>query len=256
MKKIYLTLIAVLSLSYCTYAQNTTWPGTSSSSPVGIGTTTPDASSKLDVYGLSVFGGAGSRITIGQGGWAINRNIYNGQIYNPSEFAYQIGKEGSTTAGLDRLSFSIWQPNGAWAADHVLTMNAMGKVGISSINPASTFQVDDGVTKASIGSAGDVGSEALHWGTSYLGFNAARYYSGSGASQSWQISADGVNNGGGAIFGSIMGDIYFAPIATSGAAGRDLSDADIASRVAFRYRPIFSLTMFSKRATACRRFPR
>ncbi|QKJ31066.1 hypothetical protein HQ865_15320 [Mucilaginibacter mali] len=48
------------------------------------------------------------------------------------------------------------------------------------------------------------------------------------------VNGDDYNNGGGVIYGSILGDMYFAPIASTGGANRVLSDADIANRVALK----------------------
>ncbi len=100
-----------------------------------------------------------------------------------------------------------------------------GNVGIGTTNPLSTLQVDDGCTKASIG---DASGAALNYGTSYLGFNASRTAAG------WILNADTVHNGGGVMYTSINGDMYFAPIASTGSSNQTLSDTDIKNKITFR----------------------
>jgi len=107
---------------------------------------------------------------------------------------------------------------------------ANGNVGIGTESPVSLFQVDDGCTKASIGDAS--GSSALNWGTSYIGFNASR--SGTGSTSSWLTSGDGGSNGGGVMYSSIFGDMYFATIPTTGGSGQTLADANIANNIALK----------------------
>jgi hypothetical protein len=108
------------------------------------------------------------------------------------------------------------------------------QLGIGTTSPVSMFQVRSGSSKASIGSAGDVNSDVLHFGTSYFGMNAARYYNGSTTSQSWALNGDNYSNGAGVIYGSVLGDLYFATIPSIGGADRVLSDADIAGHVALK----------------------
>ena len=107
----------------------------------------------------------------------------------------------------------------------IMVTNAFGNIGIGTENPASLLQVDDGCSKASIG---DASGTALNYGTSYLGFNASR--SGS----SWTTNADGLNNGGGVIYSSIFGDMYFAAVPTTGSTGQTLTDANVANKIAMR----------------------
>lgn len=106
-----------------------------------------------------------------------------------------------------------------------------GKLGVATSNAISTFQVDDGCTKASIGDASGIG---LNYGTSYLGFNAARN------GTSWSTSNDGTsgasgNNGGGVIYSSVLGDMYFSILPTTGgSSGQALSDAQVKGNIAMR----------------------
>jgi hypothetical protein len=103
-----------------------------------------------------------------------------------------------------------------------------GTLGVGTTSPISIFQVDDGCTKANIGDASGIG---LNYGTSYLGFNAAR------SSGNWTMHADSLRNGGGLMYASIYGDLYFAPIASTGPTDQVLSDATVKSRIALRIDP-------------------
>ncbi|MBW4888467.1 hypothetical protein KXQ82_02020 [Mucilaginibacter sp. HMF5004] len=100
-----------------------------------------------------------------------------------------------------------------------------GNVGIGADNPLSLLQVDDGCTKASIGDASGAG---LNWGTSYLGFNATR------SDTTWHINNDTHYNGGGVIYSNIYGDMYFAPIASTGTGNQTLTDSQIKNKITFR----------------------
>lgn len=240
MKKISLTLLIVLIAISLSHGQWLNATGTGNyylnSGNVGINTLTPG--SWLDVNGMATIGSGGGRVTIDQGGWAVNRNVSNGYIYYNGSFAYQFGHlQESTTAPSDLMGFSVWKPNGDNVTINSLVLNGEGKVGVLSNYPVSLFQVDDGVSKASLGSAGDLGSALLGNGTSYLGFNAARYYSGTGTAQSWFSDTDGNNNGGGVIYGTVSGNIYFAPIASTGSAVQTTGDANIGSKVMMKITP-------------------
>jgi hypothetical protein len=114
------------------------------------------------------------------------------------------------------------------AASTYLTINK-GNVGIGTTTPVSTFQVNNNTTKFSAGSAG---STDLYYGTSYVGFNAARSVSGSTAS--WTIDGDNAHNGGGVVYGDILGNIYLAPIPSAGTSQRTLTDLDVKSNIVFK----------------------
>lgn len=188
---------------------------------IGIGTAAPLAN-------FHIFGG-GQTFLLGD----INNTTMPAlQFFGGHEtgFAYiQTGGAAAANLRISRMStansnlntFEIYSDNTVFS----------GKLGIGTTSPTSTFQVDDGCSKASIGDAGGTG---LNFGTSYLGFNAAR------SGTNWTTSNDGSgggsgNNGGGVIYSTIGGEIYFAPVlSTGGASGQSLSDADIKSRVNFR----------------------
>ena len=99
-----------------------------------------------------------------------------------------------------------------------------GKVGIGTVNPISDFQLGNYNTKLSLGNAS---SPDLNWGTSYIGFNAAR------SAGTWTIHGDNLHNGGAVIYGDIIGNIYFVPIANNGATAQTLTDLQIKSKIAF-----------------------
>lgn len=113
-----------------------------------------------------------------------------------------------------------------------MTLTNPGNVGVGTIAPVSLFQVDDGASKFSVGNAG--GSQALNWGTSYIGFNASR------VGTNWLTNSDAApsatgNNGGGVIYSSVFGDMYFVAVPnTGGSSGQTLTDATLASKIAMR----------------------
>jgi len=189
---------------------------------VGIGTTTPG--NKLDVAGSAIFnpsttagyytegirinnapnnfailhlgGNAGSTFSTGSGQWTVLKDYYN--------------------------HFGIWENGNPMLS----ILHTTGNVGVSTTDPISSFQVQDGCTKASIGEAD---GQDLNFGTSYLGFNAAR-----SSSRQWTVSNDSQHNGGGVIYSNILGEIYFAPIASTGTTDQTLSDTDIKNKITFR----------------------
>ncbi len=104
------------------------------------------------------------------------------------------------------------------------TTTTTNSVGVGTVAPASSFQVGPGITKLSVGSASGAG---LNYGTSYVGFNAARTGSG------WVMDGDGAHNGGGVIYADVLGNMYFAPIPSAGNSAATLADADVKSKTAF-----------------------
>ena len=151
----------------------------------------------------------------------------NGSGYN-NWVAGNFGGTAGNRVGLGLLDghATIGAHNNALTAWANLSLNTEGgNVGIGTTNPLSLLQVDDGCTKASIG---DASGSGLNWGTSYLGFNASR------SGTSWNISTDSQYNGGGVIYSNILGEIYFAPIPSTGTTDQTLSDTDIKNKITFR----------------------
>lgn len=109
-----------------------------------------------------------------------------------------------------------------------LTIDYGGNVGINTTTPVSTFQIASGISKFSSGRANGVD---LAWGTSYIGFNAARSTSGTAT---WIIDGDGSHNGGGVIYGDVLGNIYVAPIPSSGTTQKSLADVDVKNNITFK----------------------
>ncbi len=99
-----------------------------------------------------------------------------------------------------------------------------GKVGIGTNNPKAMFQVADGFNKLCIGNAN---GQALDYGTSYIGFNAART-----ATNSWQTDGDGQHNGASVIYSNYMGDILFSTLKTTNGNERTgITDATVKSNI-------------------------
>jgi hypothetical protein len=111
-----------------------------------------------------------------------------------------------------------------------MRISSAGNVGIATSAPVSTFQVNSTISKFSVGGAG---GPDLNYGTSYIGFNAARIGTGS-ASSNWTIDGDGSHNGGGVIYSDVAGTVYITPIVSTGATTQTLADADIKSKAALR----------------------
>jgi len=169
---------------------------------VGIGTTTP--ADKFHVLGTSdhqlAIDASGQYSTLD----FMNAQAIKTQLYWDNAFS---------NFNIQSASSLLLQPGGA-------------NVGIGAENPVSLFQVDDGCTKASIG---DASGALLNYGTSYLGFNASR-----NGANNWLTNTDSNNNGGGVIYSSIFGDMYFAIIPTTGSSGQTLTDANLTGKIAMR----------------------
>jgi hypothetical protein len=149
----------------------------------------------------------------------------------------QVG-QGSTVGKSGLLLFNLGTSGASYADSFASLMNygdpvgagvnvqKGGNIGIGTVAPLSLFQVDDGCSKASIGDASGTG---LNYGTSYLGFNASR------SGTSWLTNSDGGNNGGGVMYSTIFGDLYFANVpSTGGSSGQTLTDANVKGNINFR----------------------
>lgn len=106
-----------------------------------------------------------------------------------------------------------------------MTLLGTGQLGIGTTDPKSLLQAGNGISKLSMGSAY---ASALNWGTSYVGFNAAR--SGS----TWHLDGDRSNNGGAMIYSTVGGALYFATVANNGGSSRTLTDAQVLGNVKMR----------------------
>ncbi|WP_413667271.1 hypothetical protein ACEN9X_22550 [Mucilaginibacter sp. Mucisp86] len=186
---------------------------------VGIGTTTPTAS--LEVNGGGRFTGSNPIGGIGAGIEVFyNTNGGYFQAYDRAGVAFlPLNIQGSN------INFSNI---GAASNNPSLTIRG-GNVGIGTTTPVSTFQTGNTFQKFS---AGNAGGANLAYGTSYMGFNAAR--TGSGSTASWVVDGDNVHNGGGVIYGDIGGNIYFAPLPSAGTSQRTLTDLDIKNSITFK----------------------
>jgi hypothetical protein len=94
-----------------------------------------------------------------------------------------------------------------------------GKIGIGTSTPEDQLQIMTGIRKLTIGEAY---SSDLHYGTSYIGFNASRTNAG------WITSGDGAHNGGGIIYSTVHGHMYFVPVSSKGGGSQaPMSDVSI-----------------------------
>lgn len=144
-------------------------------------------------------------------------------------------------AGLQKVMISDAQGNGYWTdlspyldrdwkRDHVTGQdiyNNSRNVGINVECPVDRFQVNMGHEKLGIGSSSGA---SLGWGTSYIGFNAARGQTG------WIINSDNSDtphNGGSVIYGNMFGDILLSTIPSTDPApgSQELNDATILGNV-------------------------
>jgi len=115
-----------------------------------------------------------------------------------------------------------------WTTSGTVTTTT-NTVGINTnTTPISTFQINSGISKFSAGSSNYSG---LNYGSSYIGFNAART---PGTSGNWTIEGDGFHNGGGVIYTDMAGNIYLSPQGSTGTATRTLADLDVKSSIALR----------------------
>ena len=207
---------------------------------VGIGTTTPNALLNLNgplngnsslTFGIPGTSG-NTAVPLGNmtGGYNIDfhtwRDVVTDQI-GARIRAERINNYQPNNALVQSMDLAFYTSDGWLPQDltEQLRIKSGGNVGIGTINPQSLLQVDDGCTKASIGDASGAG---LNYGTSYLGFNASRI------GTNWNLSNDGQHNGGGVIYSNILGEVYFAPIASTGTTDQTLSDTDIKNKITFR----------------------
>jgi len=141
-------------------------------------------------------------------GWF--NNYDNVTVDGPVLFGYTGGGLGVSRFGNDHLILK-WSEN--------------GNVSIQDGTAQNRFQVGEGLSKLSIGNAT---GQDLNFGTSYVGFNAARTNSG------WVFDNDGANNGGAIIYGSVGGDIYFSTEPSTAGASKTKTDNEIFNQIRMR----------------------
>jgi hypothetical protein len=269
MKYLLSLLLAIFFAVNFSYAQNTAWPGPTDNLPVGIGTTSPSAkldvngtinsssylSSTLGYYMDITRSGMNNNAGFGYLSFRSN-NVDNRMVIDPNGYvgigttapAYNLAVIGAFGVGTTDFNttthtgsglvigpgattgntYTLFQSQmaGNSAAGSIVFNPYGGNVGIGADNPNSTLQVDDGATKANIGDASGLG---LNYGTSYLGFNAAR------TGTSWVINTDYSNNGGGMLYSDIFGNMNFSTVnSIGGSANQILTDADMRSRIALQ----------------------
>ena len=163
---------------------------------VGIGTTNPAA--RLDVNGS--FKATNATIA-----GTLTANAINVQTLN---FDF-----------IDTLNTNVLNANSA---------NISGALKAQSTNITGNLTVKPGTFGLTVGSAA---IQSLNYGTSYIGFNAARNYG------TWTLGGDGVNNGGSVIWNTIGGQLYFATIPSTGGTTQILTDAEVMSNIKLHLTP-------------------
>jgi hypothetical protein len=128
--------------------------------------------------------------------------------------------------------FAVWEgPIGGPPNASLRFILKNGRAGIGSNNPEDRLQVGDDYTKVVMGSSA---GQQLNYGTGYIGFNASRQNPGN-TGASWTTGTDFSHNGGGAIWGDVFGNMFFATIPhTSTAPQTNVSDATVMNNAHLR----------------------
>ena len=152
---------------------------------VGIGTTLPEANSKLDIIGEIAI--AGERLSVGYNG-----NVGIG-IGTPDEKLQLFGG-----------NFKITNP---WDYQNpVFFVNSSNKnAGIGTGLPRGKFEIK--MSNEDHISFGNMRTEESGWATSFIGFNAFREVGGT-----WKTTGDNSNSGAAVIFTNTIGDLMFSTL--------------------------------------------
>jgi hypothetical protein len=136
----------------------------------------------------------------------------------------------TTTPANNYILASDALGNGSWINPKILLDNywllnedddlyTLKNVGIGTRKPLDKFQVNDGISKVVIGLGpeniyphnSNSGKRVAVDGSGYLGFNTNYLID----RDEWHVSGNGSTNGGGLIYNSPLGDIFFSTLASS-----------------------------------------
>ena len=152
---------------------------------VGIGTTNPNANSKLDLIGEIAI--SGERLNV-----SYNGNVGVGTS-NPDEKLQLFGGNFKVTCPWD-------YQNPVFFVDH-----ANKNAGVGTGAPRGKFEIK--MSESDHISFGKMRTEVSGWATSYIGLNAYREDSGI-----WKTTGDASNSGGSVIYSNSFGDLMFTTI--------------------------------------------
>jgi len=211
-------MIMILFVVNCSYAQWTTSGSNISytSGSVFVGSPSLYSGYKLGVQGQYALGspdgsGLGGVLTGNHGGFSYFSNKYGDGFFSLGDGEIFVGDY----VGDDNLTY-------------IQVDDISGKI---FMNSYGGYRFNYGASSCGFGSAN---GPNLNYGTSYFSFNADR----DGFTGNWAVTGDGSHNGGGVMYSSILnGEIYFAPIESTGTASKTLTDLDIKSKIAFKITP-------------------
>lgn len=166
---------------------------------VGIGTTIPEANSKLDVHGEIAI--SGERLNV-----AYNGNVGVGTS-SPTDKLHLFGGNFKVSCPWDNV-------NPVFFVD----FNAKN-AGVGTAQPRGKFEIK--MSEFDNINFGAMRTEASGWGTSFISFNAYRLNDGT-----WKSTGDGSNSGAAVIYSNALGDLLFTNIDGAGVPNEILSNDD------------------------------